>query len=315
MLYPLLYIHCMGYIDYITYSHSYLQHVGLSKTWSTENPVANHHPQLFRHKLGSSLFLNTAMFPKPHYSSVSSGIQHFSLGQAVYVSVQSVFLLVKIAVLLGLYGLKPIWSIFLWAVLPCCKNQICSSCFWLKSQCFCFVLSQRVLFQSQGLRYTVLFLCGLDILFSWEKNWMQCVYLAFFCFVLSSWFQSHVSWQQSVLLLVSSHLFILDPCSSLFFPGIESQQKSWVNIQNIRNLWFFIGFPMFFSDFDGFFHVFPPIPAWHCPLRCIRPAAATPCGTSSWPPWAAGDPSCGVVRSTVGLGDIQIVNIVNIRRY
>jgi hypothetical protein len=72
---------------------------------------------------------------------------------------------------------------------------------------------------------------------------------------------------------------------------------------------------MFFSDFDGFFHVFPPIPAWHCPLRCVRPAAATPCGTSSWPPWAAGDPSCGVVRSTVGLGDIQIVNIVNIRRY
>ena len=277
---------------------------GLSKTWSTENLVANHHPQSFRHKLGSSLFLNTDMFPKPHYSPVSSGIQHFSLGQAAFVAVQSVFL-VKIAVLLGLYGLKPIWSIFLWAVLPYCKNQISSSCFWLKSQCFYFVLSQRVLFQSQGVRYTVLFLWGLNILFSWGKNWMQCVYLAFFCFVLSSWFQSHVSCQQSVLLLVSSHLFILDPCSSLFFQDLNPNKNHESTSQkHPKSLGFSWVFPWFSLIFMGFSMVFPPISAWHGPrvargaLRRVRPAAATPCGTSSWPPWAAGDPSCGVVRST-----------------
>ena len=225
----------------------------MSKTWSTENQVANHHPQLFRHKLGSSLFLNTAMFPKPHYSPISSGIQHFSLGQAVFVSVQSVFLLVKIAVLLGLYGLKPIWSIFLWAVLPCCKNQICSSCFWLKSQCFCCVLSKHVFFNSKVCDIQYYFLWGLDILFSWEEK-LNAVCLSRILLFRSVFLVSIPCFMATIHSFVGViSLVHLRSVFIPFFPGIESQQKSWVNILTSE----ICGFSLVFHVFLWFWWVFP----------------------------------------------------------
>lgn len=95
---------------------------------------------------------------------------------------------------------------------------------------------------------------------------MQCVYLAFFCFVLSSWFQSHVSWQQSVLLLVSSHLFILDPCSSLFFQELNPNKNHESTSKTSEICGFSLVFPCFSLILMGFSMFF--LPSQRGTVRC-----------------------------------------------